>query len=190
MIEEQVVEKIARAFHDEYEAFAEANGWETQKRSRVAFDDLPAENRATMISTVRALLHRRIIRPSAPTTLSADQTLVQRIRNLAHIAEAPGMAEAMEESEVIAETVREIDSGTMYLGIEDEIHAIADAVEGDGSPYAVTLEARRDGQLVHLCTHHVRASNSKDATEAAVEELRKRQVKPDELEINATTVPG
>jgi len=87
---EPVAIAIARAFHDEYEAFAEANGWETQKRSRVAFDDLPAENRATMVSTVRALLDRRLIRPPAAAPPATEGlTLVQRIRNLAHIAEAP-----------------------------------------------------------------------------------------------------
>lgn len=57
----RTAEAIARAFHDEYEAFAEAHGWETQESTRVAFDDLPAENRATMVSTVQALLDRKII---------------------------------------------------------------------------------------------------------------------------------
>lgn len=68
-----------------------------------------------------------VVEKLRPPTDGED--LVARIRNLAHIAAAPGMKEAMEESEVIADTVREVDSGTMYLGIEDEIHAIADAVE-------------------------------------------------------------
>lgn len=60
-MEEKTVERIARAFHDEYEAWAEANGWETQEATRTSFDDLPAENRETMLATVRSLLGRRVI---------------------------------------------------------------------------------------------------------------------------------
>jgi hypothetical protein len=53
--------KIARAFHDEYEAFAEMHGWETQEATRVAFDDLPEANRKVMVDTVLALLSRGVI---------------------------------------------------------------------------------------------------------------------------------
>ena len=59
-------ERIARAFHDEYEAHAEKHGWETQEATRSIFDDLPAENRQTMLSTVQALLDRRVIAPASP----------------------------------------------------------------------------------------------------------------------------
>lgn len=55
------VAKIARAFHDEYEAQAQRHGWATQEATRTAFDDLPAANRLTMLATVRALLGRGII---------------------------------------------------------------------------------------------------------------------------------
>jgi hypothetical protein len=73
-VSDKTAETIARAFHDEYEAFAEAHGWETQKSSRVAFDDLPEENRATMVSTVQALLDRRIIAASnQPPSPQADE---------------------------------------------------------------------------------------------------------------------
>lgn len=61
VVTEEAVEKIARAFHDEYQAFAEAHGWETQRTTRVAFDDLPERNRGTMLDTIRALLDRRLI---------------------------------------------------------------------------------------------------------------------------------
>jgi hypothetical protein len=68
------VEKIARAFHDEYEAFAEAYEWRTQESTRVAFDELPEANRGTMISTVRSLLERHLIYPADhPAVLSSDE---------------------------------------------------------------------------------------------------------------------
>lgn len=46
---------------DEYEAFSEMHGWETQEASRVAFNDLPEANRQAMLSTVRALIDRGVI---------------------------------------------------------------------------------------------------------------------------------
>jgi hypothetical protein len=54
---------IAAHFHDEYEAAAEKAGWATQERSRVAFDELPPENRETMVATVGALFARKLIAP-------------------------------------------------------------------------------------------------------------------------------
>lgn len=60
--DKQLTERIAHAFHDEYEAFAEVHGWETNKASRVSFDDLPEHNRLTMLDTIAALLDRGIIR--------------------------------------------------------------------------------------------------------------------------------
>jgi hypothetical protein len=64
------VADIARAFHDEYEAWARAHGWETQKEARTSFDDLPTPNRLTMLATVRALLDRHIISLPAPQGVS------------------------------------------------------------------------------------------------------------------------
>jgi hypothetical protein len=54
---------IARAFHDAYEEAAAARGWATQERSRVPFDQLPPENRETMLVTVGSLLTRGVIKP-------------------------------------------------------------------------------------------------------------------------------
>jgi hypothetical protein len=65
-------EKIARAFHDEYEAWAANWGWETNKASRCSFDELPDENRQAMLSTVRALLDRRVIYPAALPSLTGS----------------------------------------------------------------------------------------------------------------------
>jgi hypothetical protein len=54
-------EEIARAFHEEYEAAAGQHGWETQDVTRTSFDDLPEENRRTMVATVQSLLGRGVI---------------------------------------------------------------------------------------------------------------------------------
>lgn len=58
----ECAEVIARQFHATYESLAPALGWETQARSRTKWDDLPQENRDLMLATVRALLHRGVIR--------------------------------------------------------------------------------------------------------------------------------
>lgn len=75
-------EKIARAFHDEYEAFAQMYGWETQQATRVSFDELPAENQQTMISTVRALLNRRVITRQRPVYGARRDNAEQRAETL------------------------------------------------------------------------------------------------------------
>jgi hypothetical protein len=57
----QQVTAIARAFHDRYEALSGQHGWETQERTRVAWEDLPEENRSLMIAVVRELLRDGVI---------------------------------------------------------------------------------------------------------------------------------
>ena len=47
---------VAKAFHDFYESYADLKGWKTQEKCRVEFDDLPEENKATMICTASAVL--------------------------------------------------------------------------------------------------------------------------------------
>lgn len=49
------IEEVARAFHWQYERIAAEKGWATQERSRVDWDDLPPENRETMLATVKAV---------------------------------------------------------------------------------------------------------------------------------------
>lgn len=56
--------RIAKEFHVEYEARADTHGWETQQTTRVAWDDLPIENRTLMVATVHALLRRGVIAAS------------------------------------------------------------------------------------------------------------------------------
>jgi ribosomal protein S14 len=47
---------LAEMFHDFYESYAQAKGWETNKASRVAFSELPEANRATMLCTASSVL--------------------------------------------------------------------------------------------------------------------------------------
>jgi hypothetical protein len=42
--------------HNAYETAAKKEGWKTQKRSRVTWDDLPETNKATMRIAVGALI--------------------------------------------------------------------------------------------------------------------------------------
>lgn len=42
--------------HDEYERLAKAEKWQTQEITRVKFDDLPAENKATMLALADKML--------------------------------------------------------------------------------------------------------------------------------------
>ncbi len=55
------VSAIAQAFHDEYETQAIEHGWQTQRRSRVVWNDVPSANRLTMLATVHALIERGVI---------------------------------------------------------------------------------------------------------------------------------
>lgn len=52
---------IARAFHEAYEKLAPDFGYETRKSSRVAWKDIPKNNRDLMIATVKKLLNDGII---------------------------------------------------------------------------------------------------------------------------------
>ena len=49
-------EELARVFHRHYEEQAPVHGWETQERARVEWEELPQENRMTMIATCRAVI--------------------------------------------------------------------------------------------------------------------------------------
>jgi hypothetical protein len=52
----QLVDEACEVMHDAYEAAAVSNGWETQKRSRVPWADVPEANKQTMRAAVSALL--------------------------------------------------------------------------------------------------------------------------------------
>jgi hypothetical protein len=49
-------EELARVFHRHYEEQAPVHGWDTQERSRVPWEEVPQENRMTMIATCRAVI--------------------------------------------------------------------------------------------------------------------------------------
>lgn len=57
------VVEIAKQFHTTYESFAPHHGWETQRRSRVVWDEVPEENKTLMMAVVNKLLIDGIIEP-------------------------------------------------------------------------------------------------------------------------------
>lgn len=52
---------LAKAFHDEYEYRAKLHGWHTQESCKVEWEDLPTDNRATMIATVFGLHQKGLL---------------------------------------------------------------------------------------------------------------------------------
>lgn len=57
-----IEERIARAFHTTYEDLAPGFGYRTREASAVPWDDVPVENRALMVATVRQLLDNGTIK--------------------------------------------------------------------------------------------------------------------------------
>ena len=51
------LDRLCEVMHDAYEAAAAQSGWETQRRSRVPWADVPEANKATMRAAVTALLN-------------------------------------------------------------------------------------------------------------------------------------
>jgi len=55
----EAVEKLTpELFHDTYEEVADRVGWETNRKCRVKFDDLPQLNQETMITTIRLIKNK------------------------------------------------------------------------------------------------------------------------------------
>lgn len=50
------IEQVAALFHATYERLAPEFGYRTRKASAVAWEDVPAENRALMVATCREVL--------------------------------------------------------------------------------------------------------------------------------------
>ena len=48
--------KLAEWLHDNYEQLAKAENWQTQEITRVKFEDLPAENKSTMLALADRML--------------------------------------------------------------------------------------------------------------------------------------
>jgi len=61
-------ERVAKEFHEVYEDLAPVLGWETQKRSRVPWDEVPLENRALMVAVVANLVRRGVFVPNLTWT--------------------------------------------------------------------------------------------------------------------------
>lgn len=53
--------QLAKWMHDEYEAIAKAENWQTQKITKVDFDNLPKENKATMLALADKMLNTFLI---------------------------------------------------------------------------------------------------------------------------------
>ena len=49
-------EELARFMHFEYERFAQKHDWDTQEPCKVAFDDLPENNKKTMLCVAKSVL--------------------------------------------------------------------------------------------------------------------------------------
>jgi hypothetical protein len=47
---------LAKAFHNAYERLAFECGWSTQGNCRVEFEELPEENRLTLLATIREVM--------------------------------------------------------------------------------------------------------------------------------------
>lgn len=56
-------EMIAGLFHATYETLAPDHGYKTREASAVAWDDVPANNKALMIATVQHLIDMGTISP-------------------------------------------------------------------------------------------------------------------------------
>ncbi len=151
----ETVEKIAREFHDEYEAWAAANGWETQESTRTSFDDLPAANRETMLATVQALLDRKII--SAPVTQpEVPEALIERLNH-----HARQIALEQPHDPYTAETVLALDEAIALLkssGIPAPRKQFAEELAGEfeeraairSGLYKAAVRAKNSaGELVH-----------------------------------------
>ena len=53
--------QLAEWMHDSYEVIAKAEKWQTQEITRVKFDDLPAENKSTMLALADKMLKTFLI---------------------------------------------------------------------------------------------------------------------------------
>ena len=48
--------KLAKFMHDRYEKYAFIFGWDTQEKTKVPFEDLPEENKKTMLAVAQDIL--------------------------------------------------------------------------------------------------------------------------------------
>ena len=67
---QEIVEAVARRFHEAYERLAPAHGWSTQEVSRVPWDLVPDHNRDLMRATIAELIEGEVIEPGAEVAAS------------------------------------------------------------------------------------------------------------------------
>ena len=72
-------ERIAQAFHENYEMLAPEHGYETRKASAVPWEDVPEQNRNLMIAVVRALIGDGVIVPVRDEPEPAGSPMEERI---------------------------------------------------------------------------------------------------------------
>jgi len=55
--------KLAKFMHDRYEKYAFIFGWDTQEKTKVPFEDLPEENKKTMLAVAQDILLSSLNKP-------------------------------------------------------------------------------------------------------------------------------
>jgi hypothetical protein len=86
-------EKIAQAFHEQYERLAPAFGYKTREASAVPWADVPDDNKHLMIEVVDTLLGEGVIVSGAEHDLA--QQFVDGIRTWYEEAEKSGLIAAV-----------------------------------------------------------------------------------------------
>ena len=51
-------EELAEWLHDQYEEIAKEKGWQTQESTKTKFENLPEENKKTMIELAQRIINR------------------------------------------------------------------------------------------------------------------------------------
>lgn len=64
---------LAKLMHNVYEAKAKKVGWKTQESCRVEFDDLPEENKNTMLAVAEAILKEYIRKDKATECVEINE---------------------------------------------------------------------------------------------------------------------
>jgi hypothetical protein len=85
--------EIAQAFHEAYERGAEYFGYKTRPESAVSWENVPENNKALMIATVRGvLIERRMVVKGGPLAQALDDAreALDRVRALSANDADPG----------------------------------------------------------------------------------------------------
>jgi hypothetical protein len=101
---DDVVERLARAFHATYERLAPDHGWETQESTRAKpWEQVPEHNRRLMLATVRELIEQGVIDPgpavAPPEGVRQDADMLNVAVRPGRFTSVPTTVEAMRYSE-------------------------------------------------------------------------------------------